>query len=221
MELIINLLIDLKKYHTQAILEAKERSQFDRKQSKSNINRYNVLLNIDPEILLNFDPELGNEILNNYCDSNIQDDFTKSCLSFIDSQELLLSEQVRSKIRLIYLPKVPRFQMETISNAFHKSRNFKNSIFIILKGVVECIWMPTFIIFSRTFKCENFGCRNKNYFCQTTNRAIRWKSDNYYLQTSTRVPQSRIGSDFINFRIQSDTLILNPDSDSSYTDPTF
>ncbi|CAG8623554.1 6228_t:CDS:2, partial [Diversispora eburnea] len=75
----------LKEYHTQAILEAKERSQFDRKQVS----------------------ELGNEILNNYCDSNIQDDFTKSCLSFIDSQELLLSEQVRSTIRLDYLPKVP------------------------------------------------------------------------------------------------------------------
>ncbi|RHZ75704.1 hypothetical protein Glove_212g84 [Diversispora epigaea] len=37
----------------------------------------------------------------------------------------------------------------------------------------------------------------------------------------TRVLQSRIGSDFINIRIESDILILNPDPDSSYTDSTF
>ncbi|CAG8570055.1 5874_t:CDS:2 [Acaulospora morrowiae] len=100
----------LNRFHTQAILDAKERSQIIRKQSKSNINRYDILLRVDLGILLDFSPELGNDLLNNFFTLNLQEDIAANCLLSLRSMsnsEGTLSEQVRCKIRLNFLPELP------------------------------------------------------------------------------------------------------------------
>lgn len=163
------------------IHEAKARSQTIKSQLKSNINRYDILLRIDPAILLEFGPILGYRLLNNFVATHLDEDLTEACLFILQStfgpDEILMAEQVRSKIRLEYLPDLPEFQMDKYSTAFHKTRHSKNPLFAIIRGIVECVWMPTSVIFSRTFSCDNPECRNKNYLhvvpSARTNRVIK------------------------------------------------
>ncbi|RIA98997.1 hypothetical protein C1645_556914 [Glomus cerebriforme] len=174
-----------------AIHEAKARSQTVKSQLKSNINRYDISLRIDPVILLEFDPILGDRLLDNFVVTHLDEDFTEACLFILQStfgpDEILMAEQVRSKIRLEDLP--DKYQMDKYLTAFHKTRHSKDPLFAITRGIVECVWMPTFVIFSRTFSCDNPECRNKNYLHiilnARTNRVIKRTEDKEYLNTST------------------------------------
>ncbi|KAF0392136.1 mcm domain-containing protein 2 [Gigaspora margarita] len=183
----------LRRYHMKAIQDAKSLSIMKKSQLKSNINRYDILLHIDPEILLEFDSILGNDLLNNFVPSNIEDDITTSCMailqSILGSDDILMPEQVRCKIRLEYLPELPEYRMESIAEVFDRTRHRKDPFFAVFRGIVECLWMPTFIIFSRTFKCENVECCNKNYLhvvpSARANRVIKRTEVGEYSQTST------------------------------------
>ncbi|CAG8530425.1 3240_t:CDS:2 [Scutellospora calospora] len=101
----------LRRYHMKAIQDAKTQSLVRKAQLKSNINKYDILLYIDPEILLEFDSTLGNDLLNNFITSNIENDITTGCISILQSilgsDNILMAEQVRCKIRLEYLPELP------------------------------------------------------------------------------------------------------------------
>ncbi|CAG8823445.1 21677_t:CDS:2, partial [Dentiscutata erythropus] len=114
------------------IQDAKLQSIARKSQLKSNINRYDILLHIDPEILLEFDY-----------------DITTGCMailqSILSSDDILMPEQVRCKIRLEYLPELPEYRMESISEVFDKTRHRKDPFFAVFRGIVECLWMPTFI----------------------------------------------------------------------------
>ncbi|CAG8571262.1 38436_t:CDS:10 [Gigaspora margarita] len=181
----------LRRYHMKAIQDAKSQSIVKKSQLKSNINRYDILLHIDPEILLEFDSILGNDLLNNFVPSNIEDDITTSCMailqSILGSDDILMPEQVRCKIRLEYLPELPEYRMESIAEVFDRTRHRKDPFFAVVRGIVECLWMPTFII--RTFKCENVECCNKNYLhvvpSARANRVIKRTEVGEYSQTST------------------------------------
>lgn len=77
-------------------------------QSGSTVNRYNILIVIDPMILLDDFPSLGNQLINDY--NSILPDFHIACngilQSMLEDDTLLFSEQVRLRIRLLYLPSV-------------------------------------------------------------------------------------------------------------------
>jgi len=77
-------------------------------QSGSTVNRYNILIVMDPMILLDDFPSLGNQLINDY--NSILPDFHIACNSIVqsmlDDDTLLFAEQVRLRIRLMYLPSV-------------------------------------------------------------------------------------------------------------------
>ncbi|CAG8687718.1 26067_t:CDS:2, partial [Racocetra persica] len=181
----------LRRYHMQAIQDAKTQALVKKSQLKSNINRYDILLHIDPEILLEFDSILGNDLLNNFVASNLEGDITTGCTAIIQSilgsDDILMAEQVRCKIRLEYLPELPEYRMDSISDVFDKTRHRQDPLFAVFRGIVECLWMPTFII--RTFKCENVECCNKTYLhvvpSARINRVIKRTEAGEYFQTST------------------------------------
>ncbi|GBB91940.1 hypothetical protein RclHR1_01940017 [Rhizophagus clarus] len=183
----------LRRYHMKAIHEAKARSQTIKSQSKSNINRYDIFLQIDPVILLEFDPILGYRLLNNFVGTHLDEDLTEACLFILQStfgpDEILMAEQVRSKVRLEYLPDLPEYRMDKYLTAFHKTRHNKDPLFAMMRGIVECVWMPIFVTFSRTFSCDNPECRSKSYLHvipgARTNRVIKRTEDKEYLNTST------------------------------------
>ncbi|CAG8527718.1 11496_t:CDS:10, partial [Cetraspora pellucida] len=184
-------LLDLRRFHMKAIQDAKTQALMKKSQLKSNINRYDIILHIDPEILLEFDSILGNDLLNNFVASNLEGDITTGCTailqSILGSDDILMAEQVRCKIQLEYLPELPEYRIETMSDMFDKTRHFQDPLFAVFRGIVECLWMPTFII--RTFKCENVECCNKNYLhivpSARTNRVIKRTEAGEYSQTST------------------------------------
>ncbi|RGB38548.1 hypothetical protein C1646_755610 [Rhizophagus diaphanus] len=187
------IILFLRRYHMKAIHEAKARSQTTKSQLKSNINRYDIVLEIDPVILLELDPILGYRFLNNFIVTHLDEDLTEACLFILQStfghDEILMAEQVRSKVRLEYLPELPEYRMDKYLMAFHKTRHNKDPLFAIMRGIVECVWMPTFVTFSRTFICDNPKCRNKSYLhvipSARTNRVIKRTEDKKYLNTST------------------------------------
>ncbi|CAG8485107.1 8331_t:CDS:10 [Cetraspora pellucida] len=182
-------LLDLRRFHMKAIQDAKTQALM--KKSQSNINRYDIILHIDPEILLEFDSILGNDLLNNFVASNLEGDITTGCTailqSILGSDDILMAEQVRCKIQLEYLPELPEYRIETLSDVLDKTRHRQDPLFAVFRGIVECLWMPTFII--RTFKCENVECCNKNYLhvvpSARTNRVIKRTEAGEYSQTST------------------------------------
>ncbi|CAG8564261.1 16185_t:CDS:10, partial [Funneliformis mosseae] len=187
------IMLYLKRYHMIAIRGAKERSRTIRSQLNSNINRYDILLRIDPIILSEFDPTLGYRLLNDFVSTYLNEDFTEACLFTLQStfgpDEILMAEQVRSKIRLEYLPDIPEYRMDKYSTAFYKTRHSKDPFFATIRGIIECVWIPTFVIFSHTFCCYNSECRNKSYLHVVpnarTNRVIKRTEDKEYLNTST------------------------------------
>ncbi|KAG0040134.1 Minichromosome maintenance domain-containing protein 2 [Podila clonocystis] len=166
--------------------------------SGSTVNRYNILIVIDPMILLDDFPSLGNQLINDY--SALLPDFHVACngivQSMLDDDTLLFSEQVRLRIRLQYLPSAAEEgHLPSIASAFAVSQENKirdKNIYaglFSLWGFVSSVSLTESVIYSQVFLCTNRRCRNRNYLCFTpsanSHRIIKRTEEREFMETST------------------------------------
>ncbi|KAG0333885.1 hypothetical protein BG000_008802 [Podila horticola] len=166
--------------------------------SGSTVNWYNILIVIDPMILLDDFPSLGNQLINDY--NSILPDFHVACngvaQSMLNDGTLLFSEQVRLWIRLQYLPSsaeeghLPSMASALVVSQESKIRD-KNIYtgFFSIWGFVSSVSLTESVIYSQVFLCTNRRCRNRNYLCftpsATSHRIIKRTEEQEFMETST------------------------------------
>ncbi|KAF9396188.1 Minichromosome maintenance domain-containing protein 2 [Podila verticillata] len=166
--------------------------------SESTVNRYNILIVVDPMILLDDFPSLGNQLINDY--NLILPDFRVACngilQSMLEDDTLLFSEQVRLQVRLLYLPSVAEeCHLLSIASALAVSQESKirdkniYTGFFTLCGRVSSVSLVESVIYSQVFLCTNRRCRNRNYLCftpsATSHRIIKRTEEQEFMETST------------------------------------
>ncbi|KAF9332084.1 Minichromosome maintenance domain-containing protein 2 [Podila minutissima] len=166
--------------------------------SGSTVNRYSVLIVIDPMIILDGFPSLGNQLINDY--NSILPDFHVACngivQSMLDGDTLLFSEQVRLRIRLQYLPSAAKeVHLPTFASALAVSQESKlrdkniYTGFFSLWGFVSSVSLTESVIYSQVFLCMNRRCQNRNYLCftpsSTSHRIIKRTEEQEFMETST------------------------------------
>ncbi|KAG0354634.1 hypothetical protein BG005_006324 [Podila minutissima] len=166
--------------------------------SGSTINRYSVLIIIDPMIMLDDFPSLGNQLINDY--NSILPDFHVACngivQSMLDGDTLLFSEQVRLRIRLQYLPSAAKeVHLPSFASALAVSQESKirdkniYTGFFSVWGFVSSVSLTESVIYSQVFLCMNRRCRNRNYLCftpsATSHRIIKRTEEQEFMETST------------------------------------
>ncbi|KAF9299297.1 Minichromosome maintenance domain-containing protein 2 [Mortierella antarctica] len=166
--------------------------------SGSTINRYSILIIIDPMIMLDDFPSLGNQLINDY--NSILPDFHVACngivQSMLDGDSLLFSEQVRLRIRLQYLPSAAKeVHLPSFASALAVSQESKirdkniYTGFFSVWGFVSSVSLTESVIYSQVFLCMNRRCRNRNYLCftpsATSHRIIKRTEEQEFMETST------------------------------------
>ncbi|KAF9309826.1 hypothetical protein BG003_009234 [Podila horticola] len=166
--------------------------------SGSTVNWYNILIVIDPMILLDDFPSLGNQLINDY--NSILPDFHVACngvaQSMLNDGTLLFSEQVRLCIRLQYLPSsAEEGHLPSIASALVVSQESKirdkniYTGFFSIWGFVSSVSLTESVIYSQVFLCTNRRCRNRNYLCftpsATSHRVIKRTEEQEFMETST------------------------------------
>ncbi|CAO3567595.1 unnamed protein product [Mortierella alpina] len=170
LQVVVKLYVE--QYHLSSIRRAMVESVTIKLETRATISRYVVRLSVDPHELLQILQEMLGE------------------------ENMLLSEQVRVQIRIMYLPSAfQECHLHSFSSALEISREDiaeeqdAYSGYLTLTGRVSKISLVEHVIYSQTFICTNPKCNNRNclHFTPSAarNRVIKRTEDEGFMETGS------------------------------------
>ncbi|KAI7819227.1 hypothetical protein BC939DRAFT_268038 [Gamsiella multidivaricata] len=185
-------------YHMPDIHKAMVESIASKAESGATISHYVVRFQIDPIQLLQCCSNLGNQFLGDL--DSVMPGFHLVCCQILQQilgeDNVLLGEQVRTTVRVKYLPSVfQECHLPSIASTLRWSRediaadSSGYSSFFIVSGKVTGISLVEHFIYSQTWRCDNPRCNNQNYLHYTPSareyRVIKRTEDDLFMETGT------------------------------------